>query len=237
MHNHQLLKLFGSNQSYADKVLAIANNISYWKLDESSGTNADDSNKTNNYDATYNGVTLAQIAGASAGMGLAPLWDGINDKTTAPSMANFSPTAGTISLWAKVSAVGRWTDGASRALCWFGVNTNNRFTITKHTVNNQLRYVSLVNGTTTAYNYTTSAPTGWFHAAYSWSNTGNFVAYFNGSQVDSQAWAGTWSAGTNTGEIGALTTSGVWWGGYLQHVSIYSRQLTASEILTLATAI
>ena len=234
----QLLKLFGTTTilTYAQNVALIPNLLAYWKLDETSGTTATDASG-NGYNGTYSGPTLNSIAGPSAGMGNAPSFDGINDKMTPATLTGFTPGEGSWGAWCKVSGAGIWTDGASRPAGWFGVNTNNRYTMTKHTVANQFRYVSLVGGTTTAYNYTTAAPTGWFHVALTWKSTGSIVSYFNGTQVDSQAYAGTWSGSTYTGEVGTLSSSGVWWSGYLAHVAIYTRQLTAGEITTLATAV
>lgn len=235
----QLLKLLSTvavaASAYDALVLAIPNLLAYWELVETSGANADDSG-SNNLDGTYSGATLNNVAGPGASMGNAPLFDGINDRVTLPTLTGFSPVEGSVSAWFKVDAA-QWTDGASRPVCWLGVNTNNRFTLTKHTVNNQFRFITVAGGTSTIYTNTTSAPTTWQHIAYTWKNTGNIISYLNGTQVDSQAWAGTWSGSAYTGEIGAMNFSSVWFSKWIAHVSVFTRQLTAGEITTLATAV
>ena len=220
--------------TYAQGVLAIANLLAYWKLDETSGTSAADASG-NGYTGTYSGATLNNTAGPGGSMGNAPSFDGVNDRVTLPTLTGFSPSEGTLSIWCKVSGSGVWTDATNRAAMWAGVNSNNRYSVLKPTTNNTFRFVEVAGASSNTYNHTLSS-TAWFHIAYSWKSTGNVIAYVDGSQVDSRAYTGTWSGTVYTGEIGAQNFSSIWWSGWLAHVAIYTRQLSASEITILATA-
>jgi Concanavalin A-like lectin/glucanases superfamily len=97
-------------QCYDDAVLAD-NPVSYWRLDETSGTTAADSKGSN--PGTYTGgVTLGQ-AGAlpDAINNRAAGFDGVNDYVSAGNPASLQLATGTVEAWIKTSNAGTgWRD-------------------------------------------------------------------------------------------------------------------------------
>lgn len=237
--------LFGaSGLTYAQKVLAIPNLLAYWKLDETSGTNAADSSG-NGYNGTYSGVTLGNAAGPGAGMGLAPLWDAVNDDISLPAgvRSGLTGSEGTISFWAKVSAAAIWTTPATRrAFCFTDSGFVDTFDFrTSSTTNHQVIFDFILgsNNDSITYTFPSSGPTGWFNAILRWSKSNDrFRTYINGVQVGSTATGlGVYGATLDTAFIGSFDGSLQGWDGWLQHFVVINRECTDTEIATLATAV
>jgi len=236
--------LLGSTGTpYSDKVLGTeaANLLAYWRLQEASGTDADNYEGTAARDGTYTGVTLGQTG---IGDGLTcPLFDGANDYVDIYSISlrdAFDGATGTLAIWGKVSGVGVWSDDTIRRLVNLRVNSDNFVQILKRgSGSDDLRWSYKAGGTQEDVDLTTTT-TDWFHAAITWSVAADEVkAYFNGSQTGStQTGLGTWVGsivedGTN---IGALTETPTFvWDGYLAHWAVWTKALTAAQISSLAS--
>ncbi len=185
-----------------------------------------------------NGVTLGST---SAGhLTNAYTFDGTNDFVNLYSTdlnSAFSPNEGTFVAWAKVSSSGVWTDGTQDYLMILQADASNQIYIRKQTTSNQLTFDYSSSGTNKTIT-NTSAPTGWFQVAFTWSkSTDQVIAYMNGVQTGTtQTGMGTWAGNLSTTAsiLGAASTAAnVPWNGMMNDVHLYSRALDASEISAL----
>lgn len=228
--------------SYAQKVLTIApaNLIGYWRLNETSGTNADDSSSQNN-DGTYTGVDLANAAGPDGVK--VPYFDGTNDYCNIYSAAfnsDFNGQSGTMAIWCKVNAAAVWTDAAFRKSFFVGVDVSTNYVnIDKRATNNEMIFEYKAGGVLKSVSLTISS-TAWFHLAVTWNLSGDqMIAYLNGTQTGStQTGLGTWAGSLDAlfCNIGARATTPVQvWHGWLAHAALWNTPLTPAQILSLAT--
>ena len=230
--------------TYQAKIAAIesADLIGYWMLRETTGATADNYEGTAARDGTYEAVTLDSADGPLPGNGT-PLFDGSTsycDVYSTSLNTAFDGAEGTLAVWAKVSAVGVWTDSTRRYVGYFGADANNRVYLERFTTNGifQVRYTA--NGTVNAINISGLSTTAWFHVAATWSKSGDAViAYYNGVKSGSTStglgvWAG--DLAETAVNIGALSTvPASVWDGYLAHAAVWSTPLSAAQILTIAT--
>lgn len=243
-----LLTMLGANIAYTNLVLntSPANLVAYWPLNETSGTNADDKQTSTNADGTYTGTFTLGQPGIGDG-NTSVLFDGLTARvnlTDALAALNgagkFNGAAGTISGFAKVSAVGVWTDTTTDYMAEFGADANNRVQLDK-SANNTIQLAYRAGGTLTQIQATVSALT-FFHFAITWNKAADQVmAFINGAQAGTtQTGLGVWAgvlAATFTG-IGDFrsTSSSAPWNGWLAHIAMWNIALTPSQIATLAPA-
>jgi hypothetical protein len=99
---------------YRDAVLAD-NPVSYWRLDETSGTTAADS-KGSNAGTYTNGPTLAQSGALPDTVNnRAARFDGTNDYVSAGNPANLQLNTGTVEAWIKTAGGGAsWQDAINK---------------------------------------------------------------------------------------------------------------------------
>jgi hypothetical protein len=225
---------------YRSRVLALGP-LAYWPLSEPSGSTMTDIKGGYN-GAYYSGTTLGQ---PGIGDGLTSVLFNGSSGYAQISGANLTALGAAMSVaefsimcWLKVSGSGVWTDGQQRRQIYFGfgTETNDHFYFRKQVDANITRCGRA--GTTTphiAIDHTTST-TDWFHVCMTSSISGNAVKfYFNGAQTGS----------TYTGPqpiLGSLATvligaaSGVYfWSGYMAHVALFSRALSAAEVKNAGT--
>jgi hypothetical protein len=231
--------------SYEAKLLARRSTglIAYWPLDELSGTNADNAQGAAR-DGTYSGVALDNADGAGATMGRAGLWDGVNDLCNIYTVSlrdAFNGAEGTLSIWAKISASGVWTDGTEDRIVTLTADGNNSIALRKTSGSNTLNALYAAGGTFEQISVGSQTSTGWMHLAITWSKADDQVKfYINGAQAGSTAttlgtFAGTLNAATTV--IGAsVTTPLLVWSGNLQHAAIWTTPLTLAQIQELAEA-
>ena len=224
--------------AYTSKVAALSP-IAYWPLDELSGSVAND-RSGNGRNGAYTAVTLG-AAGVGDGRTAATL-DGstsyVNIYSASLAGVNIGP-AGTIACWAKVSAAGVWTDSVARRLIYLAVDANNRVSLVKSNLNNEVDWLYVAGGTTKQAGITTFSPTGWFHLALTWSKTGDAVKFYvNGAQNGSTATGlGTWAGNLapTTTLLGAISQAPAnVWSGQLAHAAVWNRSLSATEVASLA---
>jgi hypothetical protein len=217
--------------------------IAYWPLDELSGTNADNAQGAAR-DGTYSGVALDNADGAGATMGRAGLWDGVNDLCNIYTVSlrdAFNGAEGTLSIWAKISASGVWTDGTEDRIVTLTADGNNSIALRNTSGSNTLNALYAAGGTFEQISVGSQTSTGWMHLAITWSKADDQVKfYINGAQAGSTAttlgtFAGTLNAATTV--IGAsVTTPLLVWSGNLQHAAIWTTPLTLAQIQELAEA-
>ena len=228
---------------YSKKLLSIApaNLIGYWPLWETSGAVADNLQGTAARDGAYIGVTLNSSTGPDGRP--VGLWDGANDYCdiySASLNTAFSGAEGTISIWAKISAAGVWTDGAERYLYRLTVGADFLF-IRKNTTNNQVLLIYKAGGVSNSVTVSSITSAGWINFALTWSKAGDAVkAYMNGVQQGATSTGlGIWSGdlASTACILGAddVPSPASIWDGYFAHAAVWTTPLTPAQILALAT--
>ena len=189
------------------------------------------------HNGTYSNVTLAQ-----AGIGDGRTSASFNGTTSTVDVfsavlaSDFNGAEGTLACWAKVSAAGIWADSTARNCIEVGSATQYIY-IKRDTPNNELQVIRNVGGGDYDYvNIVTAAPTGWFHCAITWSDSGDkLIAYYNGTQSGStQTGIGLWSTTLTYASIGSQNGGGVFWSGLLAHVALWTTPLSAQQVAELA---
>lgn len=214
-----------------------ANLIAYWKLGETSGTAADDSSATG-ADGAYAGTYTLGQTGIGDGS-LSTLFAGGRVSLAANLAALdavFLGSAGTLAVWAKVSAAGVWTDGVTRSIVEIGVDANNRILLYKNNSSNIVSVLYVAGGTSQNPVKTSFNTTGWFSLIATWDKAADQVkAYVNGVQSDTTktglgVWAGslasTWSAIADVSSAGSANN----FTGNISQVAAWKVALTAAEV-------
>lgn len=223
--------------TYTAKVMDIdrASLIAYWRLNELSGTAADNIQGDPLRDGVYSGPTLGQIG---IGDGLtAPSFNGVSDTVniySASLAAAFSPMAGTLSIWVKVANAGVWTDGVGRNIVRLRSDATNEIIIARSTADGSVSLNYRAGGTLEQRTKAGLSTTDWFHLALTWDKAADEVkAYYNGVQEGTTStglgvWAG--ALASNDCEISTVNYS-----GFLAHAALFNKALTAAQVLALAT--
>jgi hypothetical protein len=235
---------YGSTSEFSAPETAVGDIAARWPLDETSGLTAVDIIASN--DGTYtNGVSLNRIA-ACANTGNGVYFDGLDDYVEIPHSADYLLDEGTVTLWARVDALGAEQSLFSKDS--EGLDTGGHLTITVQPGGDvQVRLQS----TTLSY-FVNSAPISaatWFHVAFSWGPDGMALSIDGGVPVTDPytGGLGTTSGGAGNFEpiaLGAgtiqsgnfvVTPTELHLNGYLDDVRIYDGALSQSEITALAT--
>lgn len=231
-------------QTYTEKALAIqtAHLLAYWRLNETSGTVANNAQGVAARNGTYSNVTLG-AAGVGDG-NTAATFNGTtsNVNVYSASLASaFNGAEGTVAAWCKVSGAGVWTDGVLRRIATFLVNGSNYAVMFKHTANNTIRCDYSAGGTVETVSSTAvGGSLVFFSVAMTWSKAAEQMkVYINGAQVGTTQTALGVFAGTipSTGaRIGAAENAASnFWSGSLAHVALWDTPLSAAEVAALAT--
>jgi hypothetical protein len=229
-----LLLLRPKKVSLAKYILALAP-MFYWKLDELSGTTAINyGTKGTAGNGTYSGPTLAQEA--APGGGLAPSFDGVNDRVdihTATLASEFNPLLCTVLIWFK-HAADTWIDGEDRTFIQLAVDANNCVGLWKALTNNTLIDNHIAGGTIEAVSSTAYANTSWHLSALTVSKAADeFTGYVDGVQIDiTQGTLGTW-VGTISSSytfIASYNGAGYFGKGNFAHAAVFNKVLTQSQL-------
>jgi hypothetical protein len=236
------LGMLGAKAHYWQRIKALygANLVAHWPLWEPVGTTGAGSVK-DIAGSDYNGTPTAITFGGT-GMGdgrTSAAYDGSTSKLTVLSAelaAAFNGAAGTLMLWAKVSAAGVWTDGVFRRAFNFQVNAQNYIQILRGG-NGQLYYYYSAGNVLESVTLGSLSTTDWMHLAITWDLAagadGEVKAYYNGSQTGAtQTSLGTWAGTIVAANIGSSTTDPTnVWSGSLAHAILLNRAATAAEVL------
>lgn len=230
-------------RAYWRKVQSVQRNnlIGFWPLWERSGSVARDLSPQANNGA----YTIGTLAGANFtdGRGM-PTFDGATDYVdlySASLVADFDGGEGSLLVWAKVSAVGVWTDGAERWLVGLSADNNNRIRLYRATTNNRLAFNYAAGGTNEFVTMNGLSETGLMVLGLTWSKTAGQVKAFYGASQEgtTQTGLGTWSgslAETKT-VIGAnATTPGAVWSGNLARFALWNTPLSNAMMAWLSKA-
>lgn len=239
--SQQAAAVFGI--TYADRVLATQPDhlIGYWRLNESGGTETEDSSPYG-HDGAASGVTWG-ADGIGDGATAAAL-DGINDFVDLHSTSlssTFDGSLGTLMIWMRAADAGVWTDGTVRRITRFLGNAgSNLLSIYRQTIDGRLTLYRRSGGVIAAENLADLTTTAWLCLAITWDETADEVKFFcNGAQVGStHTGLGAWDASglvLSQCLLGATSTlGGDHWHGDLAHCALWDAALTPDEIAGLA---
>jgi hypothetical protein len=220
---------------YIDLILASAP-LRYWPLDDAAGASsarelvAGDSGSPSN-------VTFGAAGNPVLG-GLAASFNGTtsNINIAAGSLpAAFNDDLYTFVAWAQVASVGVWTDGNAGHVMNVNQNASNRSQMGRSTTNGLFTWDHAGNGVLDRVSESSLAVVTWMFLCSTYSTADNVHrAYRDGvergtADVAVNAWTGTMAAG----QIGRGQSASTFWNGFISHVAIYNRVLTASEIASL----
>jgi hypothetical protein len=164
--------------------------------------------EANPLNADHVGVTVAQPGptGNLSVLYTPPL--AYTDCYSAALDSVFNPPLFSISIAAKMSGAGVWTDNTLRVLLNWQADANNYVRLSKNT-SNQLQWDYMAGGTLESVTLAVT-PSEWFMMTITVNEAGNMTAYYNDAVAGTpQAIAGTWAGGLNsaTTVIGALNTT------------------------------
>lgn len=221
--------------------LAATAPLVYFPLNESSGITAVNRGTLGSAaNGTYTSVDLANAAGPKVPF-KAPYFDGVNDYVNIMSSVldtGLKGDLGTIACWFKFYDASLWTDTLYH---WFirldRASNVHKIQLFKNPGNYELTWVYVANSVDVrVYDYTIS-DTNWHFLAMTWSKDADQMkAYLDGVQTGStQTGLGTWVAGSlEHANIGVQYLAPTYpHKGWLAHAAIWTRVLTAAEILTL----
>lgn len=234
------LKAEVGSSPYSDMVKATfgASLLAYWPLWEPSGTIATDISG-NGRDGVHTGVTLGQ-PGIGDGRTSA-LYGGDGDRTNVYSTSlrdAFNGAEGTVMVWAKVSEVGVWTDATQRRLFYLAADSSNRVYMSREATNNILGVYYAAGGTLKSVALSLSS-IAWLRLIITWNKSiDQMKAHLDGIQQGAtQTGLGTWAGqlASSTTLLASGSTGGASpWFGYLAHVALGNRALTAAEVAALS---
>ena len=224
--------------NYNDLVMGTGP-IAYWPQSESSGLVARClTNPAMN--GTYSGVTLANDNTGPFGTP-APFYDGAtsyNDVFSAALAAAFNGQELTVAAWAKVNAVGVWTDAADRRVTRLIADANNYATMRKGPANNTADWFFSGGGVADTYAEAPISITDWFHVAITVSRTADRIDYWiNGASVGNDVGVGLWAGPLVAANccIGARdTVPTLVWHGWLGPFGIWAQALPIATMEVLA---
>ena len=204
--------------------------VSYWELDEGTGTTTADS------DASRTGTLQNGATWTTGRDGTAVNMDGVDDYISLPQI-EVTGSAITLSAWVKNSSfptgvnqrfISKAIDSTEGRTYWMLSQTNDG--------ENRLRFrLRADRVTTTLIASTGTLPLNtWYHAAATYDGS-TMRLYLNGTEVGSVAKSGALSRGQNASfDIGRSPDDSNYLSGVIDDVRVYSSALTASEIAALA---
>lgn len=215
-----------------------ANLLSYWQLNEASGTAIVDASG-NGRNGVYGPITLGQ-PGID---GSAPAFDGSTSFAniySASFAAAFNPNELTVLLWLK-APLSVWTDATQRRGIALQTSSSIRVSMYKTATTDQLTWIYQAGGISSVLPVAflvNPRPPDWFCMGITVSKTADqMIAYYNGVSAGAPITGlGTWVGALNSTQccIGAGTTGALNpWSGQAGHAAVWNVALTPGEMLTM----
>lgn len=229
-----------SNVSYSSVALRVPNLIAGYTFDDqnSSGTTvADFSGNLRNAISEQTIYNWSGVGGKSFAFN--GLTGYVNFYSSSLNSA-WDLNECTLAWWVKAQNVGVWGDSVVRNLFRINSVSGNALDIRKTATANQLQFNLFCPPTNLIKLVTISPSTNWIHFALTISRSNNrMIVYVNGTpQTPTTGLATAWSGAlSSTGVLfSALSQSNQQvWNGLADNVLVYGRELTAAEVLSLAT--
>lgn len=204
--------------AYSDTLFATSGLISYWRLNETTGTSAADAQGSNT--GTYaNGVTLGANGLLQTDSDKAVSFDGVDDAVTVPDSSSLSPTAQmSIEAWVRPTNVSGHRNIATKD--WIlRVDTPSEGNQFSFFVNVGGAYEPRVkSGVVPSANTT-------YHVVGTYDGS-NLRIYVNGDLKGTQPRSGAIVDGPGNLSIGGSS----WWNGTIDEVAFYNTALSATQV-------
>jgi hypothetical protein len=209
--------------TYASTVLSTAGLVSYWRLDETSGTTASDQKSAN--PGTYTGAyTLNQPGAIANDSDTAVKLDGSSGYVSIPAASSLRPSSITIEGWVKLAGSGGRLFSASHNDVWLGVDSTNR---------PQLFFYGTDNHGYQLASETVLSTGTWYYLVGTIDSSGNMQLYINGA-LDSSRVAGVgiqWETPAGPQAIGSyVDVSGGFLNATVDETAVYNTALSATTI-------
>jgi len=211
--------------------------IAHWRLNETSGTIADDNSGNG-----FIGNLIGSITTNQPGMGDGFTSFNFDDDTSVIDIYNeafiddtFDPTEFSIIFWAQRDD---WNPGVTKRVIRFRVDGSNQIQINISSVSATMQYFYTAGGTSKQVDHSSISGTDWKMFSMTVSTTADEMkAFFNDSQTGStQTGLGVFTTDpflSTSVIIGSLDTTPATtqsWGDDLAHVMVFNRPLTETEI-------
>jgi hypothetical protein len=222
-------------QSWVDPAAGpslLTNILSYWKLDDTSGTSAIDAK------GLHDGSATTSTMGAAGKIGTCYQFAGVEGTgVLMPATTDYNLTSvGSISLWF-TNSVGAWARG--HLIGNKGVYESAGYGILVQSGATPFLEVGVGNASTGVFfSGPTLATDGttWYHVVMTWDATGDLILYVNGTEYDRKTIGITLTnpasynlqIGENPDPFNAVIHS-----GKIDEVGIWSRVLTSTEVTSL----
>jgi len=199
--------------------------VSWWDLDEESGTRADAVGSNDLTDNNTVGYAVGKIGNAAN-------FVDTNNETLSVTydLHTASPSGCTQAFWLKSG------DTASTPRYPFDINRPYGPFLTTYLRSDSTAVNITVSVYDTGWQSTTSgwttAPIGWVHIAYTIAVSGAITLYINGQQSGTPGSFGTWADGGTVLRLGSYDTTGRYLGD-MDMCGMWSRVLTSDEITEL----
>jgi hypothetical protein len=243
-HNQGKGTPVGGGDSYISKILGMERNdlIGYWPMNEKLGTISDNAQGISARDGVYSSDVSGWPVTTGIGDGnTAPTFSGDDavDVGTASIYSDINGDVGTLFCWVSMANVGVWTDGITRHLVGIAEQADDEWIrCYKQSGNNNFTFEYKAGGTLETITVGGQNWINWRTVAITWSSALDEVkGYFNGIQAGStQLGLGSWSGTLDFFTIGDFRAG---WGtphnGRLAHVAIWTKALSAAQLVTLSS--
>jgi len=158
-------------------------------------------------------------------------FDGVDDYVSLGTTGLSALTStGSISAWFKLNTV-----STSAHIMRLQVDSNNSIFIFYHAGDNMLRCTYKAGGTANS-SETDDAIEGdglWHHVCGTWDSSGEVKIYLDGTLKDGNVISGTFAGSISSANIGSNSTPASYWNGNLDEISIYSVELSGSDVTTI----
>jgi len=215
----------GPIAAYSGSVLGTSGIVSYWRLGESSGTSAADSQGSNT--GTYtNSPTLGATGLIARDGNTAVNLDGTNDHVVVPQSASLNPTSAvSIEAWAKADAL----QGTV-------LRRSNSYELRMESDGSVLFRVWVAGNVQSLSASAASVTTGTTYHLVGTYDGANLRIYRNGTQIASRAQTGAMTHSTNTLYVGYNDFSSTYFDGTIDDVAIYNTALSSGTVAAHYTA-
>jgi hypothetical protein len=203
--------------------------VGYWRLNETSGTNANESSGSG-VDGTYAGVTLGAVGPLSDGSTAVEFGNDDTHRVAITQNLNGITTAITIEGWVYADTL---TNPNTHRMWWSAEDSATYASFNGAT--NARPFISLrISGTQRTLSAGSVPSTGtWYHVAATWTSGDYIRLYVNGelSATSGSTYSGTLALGSGTHYIGKYSGDALRaWDGRIAEVAIFSRALSATEL-------
>jgi len=213
---------------YSDIIL-LDTPVSFWKLDEPSGTTAFDTLSTNS--GVYSNCTLNQTACPGSQIGPSVLFNGTSSNITIPTSPSLHPTTNiSIEAWIYPRVV---NNGLNLFIMAGNGPANPDYVLKIDSLSNKIRFNIVVSGSTyTAEQISRLPPNFWYHVVGTYDGSA-VKLYVNGVLEATTIISGTI---TNSNQVISIGRRNVgpdsYFNGNITNISYYSYPLTLAQVLS-----